>query len=375
MRSVSIEAFAKINLTLRVVGKRTDGFHEVQTVLQTIDLSDRIVCVSQRGTLRLRCRADGVPDDRTNLVWRAAEALWRADGRSGEPRDLEIVVTKRIPARAGLGGGSSDAAATLMALTRLWNLEISYQTLAHLAATLGSDVPFFLWGGAALGVGRGDEIYPLADLPRWWALIITPSFGISTADAYGWRDGSFLNGGDSSIPPRHPSAGGAPGTPPRHPSADAAPGTPPGASLFEWRGPLPRQAGSLVGPQVPHVARRTHSRSALVPLCASIDPRLDGTWLGRLPTLGNDLEAPVARHHPEIARTIAALRQHGALVAAMSGSGSSMFGLFASDRAAKTARRQVRLAARWSARIVRLLPRDEFVRRARPVLAARQPLV
>ena len=294
MRSVTIEAFAKINLTLRVLGTRADGFHDVRTVLQTVDLSDRIVCATKRGPFRLRCRADGVPEDRTNLVWRAADALWRADGRSGGPRDVEIVVTKRIPSGAGLGGGSSDAAATLVALTRLWNLDLSHQALAHVAARLGSDVPFFLWGGAALGVGRGDEIYPLADLPRWWALIVTPPFTVSTADAYGWSDGE-------------------------------------------------------------------------TPLRVSPDPRLNGTWLGRLPMLGNDLELPVARRHPEIARMVAALGRRGALLAAMAGSGSAVFGLFASGPAANAARTRLGVGPRWKRRIVRLLPRDEFVRRARPV--------
>lgn len=304
MRCVTIEAFAKLNLTLRVLGKRADAFHDVRTVLQTIDLSDRIVCATTRGPLRLRCRADGVPEDRTNLVWRAADALWRADGRSGDPRDIEIVVTKRIPSRAGLGGGSSDAAATLVALTRLWNLDMSHQALAHVAATLGSDVPFFLWGGAALGIGRGDEIYPLADLPRWWALVVTPPFRVSTADAYRWSDGE-----------------------------------------------IERDAMAAV---------------------SSTDPRLSGTWLGPLSTLGNDLELGVARRHPEIARMVAALGQHGALLAAMSGSGSAIFGLFASGPAARAARTRLRLAQSWNVRVVRLLPRDEFVRRARPVLAARR---
>lgn len=297
MRSVTIDAFAKINLTLRVLGKRSDGFHEVRTVLQTIDLSDRIVCVARPGPFDLHCKAAGVSEDPTNLVWRAAEALWRAAGRPGELRDVTIVVTKRIPARTGLGGGSSDAAAALVALTRLWQLDISHLALAHVAVSLGADVPFFLWGGAALGVGRGDEIYPLADLPRWWALIVMPSFGISTRDAYGWSDG------------------------------------------FDRHSPEP---------------------------VAPPDPRLNGTWLGRLPTRHNDLEAAVTSRHPEIARTVAALGQHGAVLAAMSGSGSAMFGLFASGPAARAARRRLRLGRGWHARVVRLLPRSAFERRARP---------
>ena len=302
MRSVTIEAFAKINLTLRVLGKRSDGFHEVRTVLQTIDLSDHLVCVAQPGPFHLRCKAAGVPEDRTNLVWRAADALWRADGRSGEPRDVRIVVKKRIPPRAGLGGGSSDAAAALVALTHLWNLNMSHQGLAHVAASLGADVPFFLRGGVALGVGRGDEIYPLADLPRWWVLIATPPFGISTVEAYGWSD------------------------------------------AFDRPSPLP---------------------------VALPDPRLKDTWLGRLPTLHNDLEAAAASRHPEIARTVAALRQQGAILAAMSGSGSAVFGLFATGQAASAAGRRLRPGRGWHARVVRLLRRSGFERRARPRMHGR----
>jgi 4-diphosphocytidyl-2-C-methyl-D-erythritol kinase len=298
MRSLIIDAFAKINLTLRVQGTRSDGLHEVHTVLQTVDLSDRLTFVSRSGPLRLRCRAAGVPEDRTNLVWRAAEALWRGAGRSGEPRDLSILVAKRIPVRAGLGGGSSDAAATLVGLRRFWKLAIAPQALAEIAARLGADVPFFLTGGAALGVGRGDEISPLADLPRWWVLIVAPPFGVATADAYAWRDSD---------------------------------GDRPMAEVIE-----------------------------------RIDPRLQRTWLGRLPVLSNDLEAPVARRHPVIAEMVTALRSRGAIVAAMSGSGSAVFGLFPSESAARSARRRLPPSA-GKTFVVRLLSRASFVRRRRPV--------
>ncbi len=103
MRSLTIDAFAKINLTLIVQSRRLDGLHEVRTVLQTVDLSDRLTFVSRAGPLRLRCKGADLPEDRTNLVWRAATELWRAGGRQGEPRDLSIVVVKRIPIRAGSG--------------------------------------------------------------------------------------------------------------------------------------------------------------------------------------------------------------------------------------------------------------------------------
>ena len=298
MRSVTVEAFAKINLTLGVFGKRPDGFHDVRTVLQTIDLSDRVRCIARQGPLRVRCRARGVPLDRTNTVWRAAEALWRAGGRAGEPRDVTIELTKRIPSQAGLGGGSSDAAATLLALARLWDLDLPHRILARLAATIGADVPFFLSGGAALGIGRGDELYPLADLPRWSAVIVMPPFGVSTAEAYAWKD-------------RDP---------------DSASTSPP----------------------------------------AALDPRMARTWLGRLPALTNDLEGPVGRRHPDITAAVAALRRQGAWLAAMSGSGSAMFGLFPTSRAANSARRGLHLGPGWRTHVARLLPRAGFERRTRP---------
>jgi 4-diphosphocytidyl-2-C-methyl-D-erythritol kinase len=297
MRSVTAEAFAKINLTLEVLGTRPDGFHDVRTVLQTIDLSDRIRCVVRPGPMRLRCRARGVPLDRTNTVWRAAEALWRVAGGAGEPRDVTIEVTKRIPSRAGLGGGSSDAAASLLALSRLWGLKISRGALAALGATIGADVPFFLCGGAALGVGRGDVVYPLADLPHWFAVVAVPPFGVSTAEAYGWQD--------------------------HEQGSDQRPAVTEGSA----------------------VAR---------------------TWLGRLPTLANDLETPVARRHPEIAGAVGALRRQGALLAAMSGSGSAVFGLFPTRRAADRARRGARFGPGWRARVVGFLARSGFERRTHP---------
>jgi 4-diphosphocytidyl-2-C-methyl-D-erythritol kinase len=299
MRSLIIDAFAKINLTLCVQGMRPDGLHEVRTVMQTVDLSDRLTLVSRSGPFRLRCGAAGVPQDRTNLIWRAAEELWRMGGRSGEPRDLSVVVAKNIPVRAGLGGGSSDAAATLVGLRKLWKLAIPTRTLVEIARGLGADVPFFLTGGAALGVGRGDEIYPLADLPRWWALIVVPPFGVSTSDAYAWWDSD----GDGARP-----------------------------EAME-----------------------------------RIDPRLERAWLVRLPVLSNDLEPPVARRHPVIAETLSVVRNQGAMVAAMSGSGSAVFGLFGTEAAARSAGRTLPASAGRKF-VVRLLSRANFLKRGRPVL-------
>ena len=185
---VAARAHAKINLDLRVLGTRVDGFHELRTVFQAVALHDTVTCVPREGPLAIECDVAGVPLDHGNLVWRAADVLWRSIRRLGAPRDVLIRLDKRIPLQAGLGGGSADAAATLLALTRLWRVPVRASQLTDIAATLGADVPFFLSGGTALGLGRGDEVYPLADLPRHWIVLVIPGFGVSSADAYKWYD-------------------------------------------------------------------------------------------------------------------------------------------------------------------------------------------
>ena len=188
MHPVIVRAHAKINLDLRVLGPRADGFHELRTVFQAISLHDTIRCVPREGPFAIECAAAGVPLDASNLIWRAAEALWRALRRSGPVRDIVIRLEKRIPLEAGLGGGSADAAATLVGLAEAWRVPVRPTQLTDVAGALGADVPFFLAGGTALGLGRGDEIYPLADLPRHWIVLLVPGFGVSTREAYGWYD-------------------------------------------------------------------------------------------------------------------------------------------------------------------------------------------
>ena len=185
-----LPAFAKINLDLRVLGVRPDGYHDLRTVFQSLALHDVLTFTRRTGPFTIECDDPTLPVDRRNLVWKAASLLWRTVGRRrGEtPRDVVVGLRKRIPQAAGLGGGSADAAMTLLALSRLWDLDVDLPTLSRLAARLGADVPFFLVGGTALGLGRGDDIYPLADLPRTHVVIVRPRFGVSTTDAYGWYD-------------------------------------------------------------------------------------------------------------------------------------------------------------------------------------------
>jgi 4-diphosphocytidyl-2-C-methyl-D-erythritol kinase len=189
---------AKINLTLHVGPLRADGYHDVRTLMQTVALCDTLTVTARPGPFALATRSPGVPSDRTNLVWRAAEALWRAMGRDGEPRDAHVRLAKQIPPAAGLAGGSADAAAALVALNEIWDARKSRHELVRLAAELGADVPFFLFGGTALGTVRGDELFPVDDVKRFGVVIIKPSFGVATADAYRWLDADRVAGNSQS---------------------------------------------------------------------------------------------------------------------------------------------------------------------------------
>lgn len=292
MTSLTLPAFAKINLDLRILGSRPDGYHDLRTTFQSLALCDQVTVTKRKGPFVITCDAPNIPTDRRNLVWKATSLLSRVGSRRrGGLRDLSIHIHKRIPVEAGLGGGSADAAVTLLALTRLWNLELDAATLSRIGARLGADVPFFFVGGTALGLGRGDDIYPLADLPTVHVVVLRPTFGVSTVDAYSWFD-------QEKRRPRRDQA--------QRPS-------PPG-------------------------------------------------WPAWASTLRNDLEGPVTRHHPTIARIRQSLLDAGARVAAMSGSGSAVFGMF---ERAEAARRTAHDLARpgWTAVVTRTSSRREYARR------------
>ena len=175
-----VRSFAKVNLALAVLARRADGFHEIRTVFQTIDLHDEIEFLPS-ADLRLDCI--GLPDvpAESNLVWKAAQELLRL---ASPAKGARIILRKEIPAGAGLGGGSSNAAATLLGLARFWGIEIPGKDLRQIASRLGSDVPFFLQGGTALGAGRGEEISPLPEIRPSPLLVVFPGVHISTAEAY-----------------------------------------------------------------------------------------------------------------------------------------------------------------------------------------------
>lgn len=176
------QAHAKINLFLAVPDKRADGYHELLTVFQSLRLHDTLKFAERAdGRLKLVCNDPDLPSGPDNLVWRAAELLRRHYGVSS---GAEVLLEKNIPVAAGLGGGSSDAAAALRGLSRLWRLPEENEILYALAATLGADVPFCLRGGTALGSGRGDVLAALPACPHYHVLLINPGFAVSTARVY-----------------------------------------------------------------------------------------------------------------------------------------------------------------------------------------------
>ena len=293
--TITICAPAKINLDLRVLGTRRDGFHDLRTLFHSIELHDTLSFRCRAGPMTVRSRMPGVPQDRENIVWRAARELWTALGRRGQPRDVAVSIGKAIPMAAGLGGGSSDAACALRGLCALWEVAPGHVCLQRVASRIGSDVPFFLDGGVALASGRGERVRRVRALPPFWVVLALPRFGVSTADAYRWFDadaGRYRRG-----------AG---------------------------RGRLPRE------------------------------------WRNRMGSLVNHLEPAVTARHPEISAVVDALRATDAALAAMTGSGSAVFGLFDRRSAALDARRAVRRPG-WRTIMSRTVGRTKFSRMTRIV--------
>jgi 4-diphosphocytidyl-2-C-methyl-D-erythritol kinase len=180
--TVTLPAFAKINLGLRVLGKRSDGYHELDTVFQTISIHDTIKLTATNGPeIVLSCDDRSLPTDSDNLAYRAAEAF---QARLAPDKGVHILLEKRIPAQAGLGGGSSDGAVTLLGLAHLWQVDAKEDELLEIARGLSADVPYFFIGGAARGTGIGDKIAPLNDVRDRVLLVVKPNASISTAEAY-----------------------------------------------------------------------------------------------------------------------------------------------------------------------------------------------
>jgi len=190
-----LKAYAKLNLVLEVLGRRSDGYHDISSIMQTISMHD-VVTLEPADHIGLKCSLPGV-EDRANLALRAAQTLGEA---AGCKRGVVIGLEKHIPMGSGLGGGSSDAAAVLRGLNTLWRLGLTAEKLAAIGAGLGSDVPFFIYGGTCLAEGRGERITPLADLQQTWFVLLRPEVPVlsgKTAALYSllkpahYSDGAF----------------------------------------------------------------------------------------------------------------------------------------------------------------------------------------
>ena len=181
VKELHLNAYAKVNLTLNVGGARSDGYHEIESVMHTIALHDSITLREAGTGVEVLVTNSEVPNDQRNLVVRAAQLLREA---FGVERNVQIELVKRIPAAAGLGGGSSDAAVTLLGLAQMWKLRLDGRELLALATKLGSDVPFFLEGGAAVARGRGERLAFLPPLPTTWIVLARPRVAVTTEWAY-----------------------------------------------------------------------------------------------------------------------------------------------------------------------------------------------
>ena len=301
VKALVVPSFAKLNLGLEVLGTRDDGYHELRTLFQTIELHDDLRIREARAGIEVACSHPDVPCDASNLAHRAAAELRsRARRKSG----VRIEIEKRIPVGGGLGGGSGNAAAVLVALDRLWGLGLGRNGLHPIARRLGADVPYFLTGGTALGIARGDEIYPLHEQIRAHAVLVDPGRPLKTAAVFARVDAEL---------------------------------TPRGNSL-------------------------TISRFVSSDLSEAF----------RFGILKNELENAALGEAPDLAestrRMRVILRNEGAVLAQMSGSGSAFFGLFL-DRDQAAAAQKTLQAAGFRALLTKTLPLERF--RARTERALR----
>jgi len=313
MHRLHARACAKINVSLKILGRRPDGFHELRTVFQTVQLADRLTFQFSAGRgVRLECpptaAAPDVPDGAENLAYRALELGWEAFGIGGQ---VVLRLEKRIPTQAGLGGGSSDAATVLEVLARRARRRPPDARLWELAAALGSDVACFLLGGTVLGLGRGEETYPLPDLPRWSCLLAMPPTGVATAGAFRAWDAL------------HPTL---------------LTGQPRSSTLYEFCGSVYRALP----------ASRLGRGHGLLPGAPHVQAGIE-----------NDFSEVVFPSHPDFARLRARLLKAGARGAGLSGSGAAQFALFPDRRAALVAAGGLTGFRTW---VTRFVTRREYQR-------------
>jgi 4-diphosphocytidyl-2-C-methyl-D-erythritol kinase len=316
---ITVRSFAKINLGLCIGAPQPDGFHHLLTLYQTIALHDVIQVQVGRGTgIEIRCDDPRVPKDHTNTCYRIAEramAALRAGGR------VTITIDKRLPVQGGLGAGSGNAVAALLALERALKKNLPGAERLRIAAEVGSDLPLFLLGGMVLGVGHGEEVYPLPDLPAVCCLVVTPEIGVSTPKAFADWDG-MMSDGVAEFRSARTAEGGNPHVDPGNTSAKLTPHSPSdrmiefGRAVSAWLSGQP-----LSG--VPVKKGRGRAETSLLDLVRT--------------GIENDFEQVVFPKYPELREVKSVLEGAGAVYASLSGSGSAIYGLFASRTAGQKA--------------------------------------
>jgi 4-diphosphocytidyl-2-C-methyl-D-erythritol kinase len=312
--SITVRSFAKINLGLRIGALRPDGFHELRTVYLTMSLHDIIRVQVRRGSgIEIRCEDSRVPKDESNTCYRIVECAMselKARGR------VVIEIEKRLPVQGGLGGASGNAVATLLALERALKKQLPAPERWRIAAEVGSDLPLFLVGGTVLGVGRGEEVYPLPDLSAIPCVVATPEIGVSTPKAF--ADWDFF----VSREPQVPAKLTLPGASDRMVEF--------GRVLSAWlrgQSQIKHKAGKALS-GVPVSKGRGRAET----------PLLDLVRTG----IENDFEQVVFPKYPELREVKRVLERAGAVYASLSGSGSATYGLFASREAAEKAAARLR---------------------------------
>lgn len=308
----TVLARAKINWSLNILGVRPNGYHELDMLMQQISLSDELVFEPADA---LSLTVGGAPGDESDLVLKAARALAElARQRGMETSGARICLTKRIPSRAGLGGGSADCAETLKALNRLWNLNFPMETLLELGAKLGADVPFCLTGGLARVSGVGERIEPLRNPPHCALVLITPGGGLSTPEVFRAYDEMVKQGEDF---------GG------KHAE---------NAVKYSPENPI---SGSCMAEHSPEAPARGNCAATEHSPLRLAEVLLAGDYVLAERLSFNALEAPAIRLLPEIGKWINRFRELGARYVRMTGSGSTVFGVFDSLETARAIASQI----------------------------------
>jgi len=333
--TITVRSFAKINLGLRIGSPRDDGFHALLTVYQTIGLHDVIRLSVHRGSgIEIRCDDPRVPRDESNTCFRIVEQALTA---LKAKLHVVIEIEKRLPVQGGLGGASANAVATLLALERALRTTLPQTERLRIAAKVGSDLPLFLVGGTVLGVGRGEQVYPLPDLPAMAGVVVTPDVGVSTPKAFAEWDRTM--GGELRSP-------GLPRT--AVPTHEATKLTLPSAS--DRMNELGRGLSAWLS--------EPYSSAPVVGRGRAGNPLL---WLVRA-GIENDFEQVVFPEYPELREGKRALVRAGAKYASLSGSGSALYGLFASKEAAVRAVAGLQKQG-WAAQATSTLTRRTYWRR------------